>query len=117
MLHFNSDLAEFPLRQQSPFPESHATAVLKTITAEDFRPFLFFFCCSFYQQQGCLRPSRDNPGSEQSISCAWLSPSPRHGGGTQCFGASSSVTMFFSSTKQSVQLEQSLLLPSLPTFN
>lgn len=42
MLHFNSDLAEFPLRQQSPFPESHATAVLKTITAEDFRPFLFF---------------------------------------------------------------------------
>lgn len=47
MLHFNSNLAEFPLRQQSPFPESHATAVLKTITAEDFRPFLFFFAAPF----------------------------------------------------------------------
>lgn len=53
----------------------------------------------------------------ESVSCAWPSPSLRHGRGTQCFGTSSSVTMFFSSTKQSVQLEQSLLLPSLPTFN
>lgn len=120
-----SGVADSPLNKRSGLPHNHQppeffpaasmltspslastypsavlqAAVLETITAE-----------SFFLKKVVSGQTKTNPGF----------PRPRsshHARETQRFRASSFVTMFFCSTKQTVQLEQGLLLPSLPTFN
>lgn len=114
LLMASYDISAFPLSQQAislpPMPLPCLRPFLCTISS------LLLFCYSSFFKGSVVSGQTAAMLVQKTASPAPGCPCP-HGRGTQCFGASSSVTMFFSSTKQSVQLEQSLLLPSLPTFN